>query len=385
MKFVQFIQKERGWEALDQVYRHLPQSTEQILHPEKYYTHYDTPERVVLPEFRFHGTEYSLVREGTVGELDMRILFEEYFRGTRAETAAAGWGGDRYELHRMNSDGSHVLRWVLVFDTERDAREGFELMHDMVPAINPGLILMDDSQVDHRAKWKRGRRLFYVERRGGKVLVLYNIPRDLFSAEIKILRTARSIKARKDIPTFDEDTGGTPKVELPSFSMGNTFPVDLSGGTMTGLSYTLNDENITLELPPTRWSMNMVELNDSIAFLRIENEDGSVQGQMQLVRFPIPIDIQTLAMSMELGTSMVEGATGSKKVRAGIIQVRKETAYEIVLEKRIPEMSKPVLIRQIFLPRNENFVLLSIMTSGNLPSHWEEDINFIIDSLCNNN
>ena len=93
MKFVQFIQRDRGWEALDQVYRHLPQSMEQILHPEKYFTQFDSPEKVMLPEFRFHGSDYRLVRGGTAGELDIRILFQEYCKELRAEEGAAGWGG----------------------------------------------------------------------------------------------------------------------------------------------------------------------------------------------------------------------------------------------------------------------------------------------------
>ena len=246
-----------------------------------------------------------------------------------------GGGGDSYEIYRRMSDGSDILRWVLVFDTEPDALESFDIIYDIVPEINSGLILIDDSMIDHRVKWKRGENLFYVERHGRNVIVLFNIPRDLFSQEVQLLRTTRTVKGVPDIPKFGEQAS-TATEELPSFSLGNTFPVDLSGGTMNRLSYTLSEENVILKLPSTRWNMKIEKLNGSLTFLMIENEDSSVKGQLQLLRFPIPIDVQTLAMSMELGASMVESATGAKKVKAGILQINTDTAYEMVLQKSVP-------------------------------------------------
>jgi hypothetical protein len=101
------------WTLVNTAYRvHMPASTEQILHPAKYFDA-DAPERVPL-----HVTlpGWRRAAAGTWGELQTRELLAR--AGGGSADAAAGWGGDRYELWRSGRRDALVMRWR--WDTPRD-------------------------------------------------------------------------------------------------------------------------------------------------------------------------------------------------------------------------------------------------------------------------
>jgi hypothetical protein len=110
-----------------------PASTEQILHPAKYLAD-EEPRHPRLRVGSLLGDDWRRVRTSTVGEFDTSQLLEGggVARG-EAETAAAGWGGGRFELWRngpLPLDGCEapcrdrdVLLLAWRFDTEKDASE----------------------------------------------------------------------------------------------------------------------------------------------------------------------------------------------------------------------------------------------------------------------
>ena len=112
---------------------HPPRSSEQILHPEKYWDpkKRDEPKRVAIPNpLRLLGEGWTRAGSGVLGELTLGGLVgaatpaaEELVAGRVAWTnaAASGWGGDRYELW-TNGDQSVVLV-ATVWDTVNDAKE----------------------------------------------------------------------------------------------------------------------------------------------------------------------------------------------------------------------------------------------------------------------
>jgi hypothetical protein len=133
-RFVEDLLRRAGgrWALLDDAERlRPPDSTEQILHPERY-LRVDRPERVRLRAGRVLGGRWTRVRAGTWGEYATRELLADG-GGGGAEAAAAGWGGDRWELWRSRpllGSGCRapcraadvlVLRWR--WDTPRDQRE----------------------------------------------------------------------------------------------------------------------------------------------------------------------------------------------------------------------------------------------------------------------
>lgn len=114
----------KDWELVNYTYLHPPQSTEQILHPEKLYKEPDSPREVVLEDTLTQplGEGWKLVWRNTAGEFLVKTLFLEQMSAHQAGEAAEGWGGDRYCLVR-NASGETAFFWRTVWDTEEDAAE----------------------------------------------------------------------------------------------------------------------------------------------------------------------------------------------------------------------------------------------------------------------
>jgi hypothetical protein len=95
-----------------------PVSTEQILHPEKY----RAGERP-LPVARAAppGPGWKRAAHGTIGEFDTGELVRTSDSPLRAERAAEGWGGGRYDLWQRGDRSVLALAWR--WDTRRDAAE----------------------------------------------------------------------------------------------------------------------------------------------------------------------------------------------------------------------------------------------------------------------
>ncbi len=125
-------------EAIDRVYRDPPASSEQILHPEKYWNPElrDAPVTVRTGKAgRRLGRRWRLIGEGVLGELTVALVvgavdpsdprrFQDGASWTHP--AAAGWDGDRWELWRRGS--KTAVLWITAWDSERDAAEFAEAL-----------------------------------------------------------------------------------------------------------------------------------------------------------------------------------------------------------------------------------------------------------------
>jgi hypothetical protein len=81
--------------AVDALFRQPPQSTSQILHPEKYRARI-APRPVELPELASAlGGDWQVLRRQVMGELEHRRLLGRYLGPDEADAAAAGWAGNR--------------------------------------------------------------------------------------------------------------------------------------------------------------------------------------------------------------------------------------------------------------------------------------------------
>jgi hypothetical protein len=118
---------------LDRAFADPPASTEQVLHPEKYWgAARDAPVAVALPDLSPRlGTGFHLSGDGVLGELGLAVLTglapldpaaPEASRGPAWTNAAAtGWGGDRYQLYEAGSRAVTLL--ATTWDTATDAME----------------------------------------------------------------------------------------------------------------------------------------------------------------------------------------------------------------------------------------------------------------------
>jgi hypothetical protein len=123
--------RDGGYEAVNRAFGDPPHSTEQIIHPEKYLTH-EEPVDVSLPDLAAAlGPGWTLLRSDVLGELDVRILLEQFGDPVTAAKGSEGWGGDRYAFLE-NAAGQDALLISTAWDSEGDAGEFFDLYADTV-------------------------------------------------------------------------------------------------------------------------------------------------------------------------------------------------------------------------------------------------------------
>ncbi len=141
MTFVMGMQSTGGWPAVDQAYGNLPESTEQILHPD-IYARGEDPVAVDLPDdlAQTLGSGWSLVLEDTMGEYQTSIWLGAPDIAA-ATDGAAGWGGDRIAT-MSGPDGAWAIAWRTIWDSPADATE-FETVAEtaVTRAGGPGAVL----------------------------------------------------------------------------------------------------------------------------------------------------------------------------------------------------------------------------------------------------
>jgi hypothetical protein len=119
-QFVGQLWASGGWDAVDAAYADPPDSTEQVIHPEKYLDA-EEPMAVVGPDLAAGlatttGDDWEAVEEMTVGEAMVGIWLQELGVNDRTATvAAAGWGGDTLTV-ATGPDGAWSLAWRIAWD-----------------------------------------------------------------------------------------------------------------------------------------------------------------------------------------------------------------------------------------------------------------------------
>jgi hypothetical protein len=124
-EWVKTLHARGGWQQVDAAYRRPPESTEQIMHPEKYFAR-ERPVTVrpanplsALPK------GWKKLRSDTLGEYRTLILLSQGAVETPyLKQASAGWDGDSYAVYApRNGETGSTLVWESVWDTETDASE----------------------------------------------------------------------------------------------------------------------------------------------------------------------------------------------------------------------------------------------------------------------
>jgi hypothetical protein len=121
--YAETLYLQNGWEGLNVAWQNLPQSTEHIIHPDRYLAG-DLPEIVALPPLTDTlGIGWTRLEEATLGEFLLREYLGQQLDETEVETAATGWGGDRYAVywHQDNEELVMVLRQT--WDTPADKNQ----------------------------------------------------------------------------------------------------------------------------------------------------------------------------------------------------------------------------------------------------------------------
>ena len=179
------VYRRGGWDMVSKAFTKLPQSSEQIMHPEKYFL-YETPLKVVLPDLKpLLGPTWKRLDSDVNGEWGCYLILDEFLNSaTESKKAAAGWGGDQFALYEgAIPDGKNAadvfLAQFTAWDTAVDAREFFDayLKRTWIryPEAKAGEVA-STTERGERHEWKSANGRGVLELRGSRVLILEGIP-----------------------------------------------------------------------------------------------------------------------------------------------------------------------------------------------------------------
>jgi len=129
--FLQEIWKRNpSWDSVNKLYSDPPVSTEQIMHPEKYYGTRDNPKPVdAVTKAARLGGEWKIPYKSVFGEFMLGQMLELHLNKDRAKRAAMGWGGDEVLLLENGAEQNTV--WIETeWDTADDAEKFFAAMDE---------------------------------------------------------------------------------------------------------------------------------------------------------------------------------------------------------------------------------------------------------------
>jgi hypothetical protein len=127
--FAQYLFQRGSWARLDAAQTDPPQSTEQIMHPEKYLADEQPIELAAVPLTTTLGPAWQLIADDVLGEWHTYLLLsanaDEPLRvpDEAARSAARGWGGDRLQAYYHAATAETLLAVAWTWDTTADARE----------------------------------------------------------------------------------------------------------------------------------------------------------------------------------------------------------------------------------------------------------------------
>jgi hypothetical protein len=115
-----------SWDGVNEAYENLPSTTEQIIHPEKYFAREDA-----LPvEVSTITGDWSLTMTDCFGEYYILVMLDNWLPIENAELVAEGWGGDVFNYYESGDD--FLFTWDIVWDSNEDANEFYGAFQDMM-------------------------------------------------------------------------------------------------------------------------------------------------------------------------------------------------------------------------------------------------------------
>lgn len=184
LTWVSQVYRRGGWPLVSQAFTDLPKSSEQILHPEKYFAH-EAPLKIDLVDLSATlGANWKRIQYDVNGEWNYFEILDQFLKSDEeSHAAAAGWGGDRYALYENAKNGQTVLMQLAAWDTEKDARDFFNAyakrtnlryQNEINASSNPN----DAVHPDERS-WTTTEGIAYLERRGTQVFIVEGLPKQI--------------------------------------------------------------------------------------------------------------------------------------------------------------------------------------------------------------
>lgn len=126
VEFVEALYNQGGWETVEKAYENPPSTTEQIIHPDKYFAQ-EGAKTVEAPSIT---GEWNLTKTERFGEYFIFVMLDNWISETEAEKAAEGWGGDNFTYYERDDD--FLFTWNIAWDSKDDAQEFYFAFQEMM-------------------------------------------------------------------------------------------------------------------------------------------------------------------------------------------------------------------------------------------------------------
>lgn len=174
--------KERRPDTL--IYKDMPTSTEQIIHPAAFFVNRDAPTRVNLGALSNATASY----DNDLGEFETKLfLFEHLKDQNEAVRGASGWDGDRYAV--LSTPQGPGIAWLTVWDSPVEAGEFFHIAGQAVEKRFKVKADAGGSNTDKSySTAARSIRLTAAEVSGRSVVIYVDVPR---GANTSVIQTGQ--------------------------------------------------------------------------------------------------------------------------------------------------------------------------------------------------
>jgi hypothetical protein len=223
----QALRKYQSWKDLDRLFNNLPLSTEQLMHPEKYFDEIDYPVCILPPQLekQLQG-KWEEIYATSMGEFQISLLLAEFIDEKTASAAAAGWDGDfLIMVESKEKGGPQVIAWLSVWDTKKDAEEFVKAY-----AATLGKRYKKEPELIDNGYFlslNQGEETVLVEFAGKQVLVVQGAPYSLIPEFRSIILKARQVtmdeesfddlsKQKLELPELPEKEESQPKEKEPA-------------------------------------------------------------------------------------------------------------------------------------------------------------------------
>jgi hypothetical protein len=163
-----------GWESINKIYSDLPVSTEQIIHPEKYFSVRDDPKPVSAldPAARL-GRDWKVVYQNVLGEFSLGLLLNLQLTEEHSRKSVSGWGGDEV-MYLENGAGRDAAFVNTVWDTEEVAEKFFLAMDEWFQKRFPDADRKNETSMSFSLV--QDREFYEIHREGRNLYLLFGLP-----------------------------------------------------------------------------------------------------------------------------------------------------------------------------------------------------------------
>lgn len=182
-----------GWEGINKIYSDPPNSTEQIMHPEKYFEERDYPTMLEIPDLTPPLTSgWKMIEKNKFGEFGIGTLLLKHLPEAKNKDIEArnGWDGDSYHCYYNKSENKVAIAWISTWDTDKDAEEFMKRYKEVLEEKYSNINIITETKNSITLRTEKN--IVYMEKRDKDIILLEGFP------EIKIQEIRTKILTQTD-------------------------------------------------------------------------------------------------------------------------------------------------------------------------------------------